>query len=672
MPEDFNRAKDALTRAAYRALLGRDPDEQAAAGLVSAPFAPDQEQELAALLQTFVNSDEFRELFFRTHPVPPSARPRPDHSAFSELHRDIAALRQGVNALERFLPSVLGQVCDPLEAYAGYYERWIRNAPSSDAADRPVAVLLDADDVGLGPLEDAVWSLAEQSHTDFRVVIGVGRADLAGAIDLMRRVRGSSRLSLSYVALEDNPDWRARVAVDNIEVVVLARADAVLHPHALRWLDHGLATDETIGCLYGDEDSLAGDDSLDWRLRPHGAPRLKPGFDEDLLLQTPYVGDLLAFSAAAWALGLKAPPASLSEARLEAPLRALELGTGGQYRCAHLPQILGSRFPGACLPDVRTWNRRIADQLAATAEVAPHVNTLGAALPEANRILWTPPQPASAAVIIPTRDRRDLLEPCVDSVLATTAEGRTRVRLDIIDHESREKSTRAYLARLAKRDDVVVRPYAGPFNWALMNNLAAHEAAEDVLVFLNNDTVALSPDWLDELVGQAMRPDVGVVGARLVYGEGDIQHAGFLALDHPDRFLTHDGLEDPGDAPGYLGRNLLVHRSVAVTGACMAVRRDVFVRLGGFDAARFHVEGNDVDLCFKAAAAGLKVLYTPHAVLRHFESRTREINSADARQMSREAARRLWNRWGATVCPDPWYNPRFDRLSPHFSRLRPI
>jgi GT2 family glycosyltransferase len=218
---------------------------------------------------------------------------------------------------------------------------------------------------------------------------------------------------------------------------------------------------------------------------------------------------------------------------------------------------------------------------------------------------------------------------------------------------------------------VDVDRFTGPFNWALMNNLAAHKSEEDVLIFLNNDTLVLNPDWIDELVSLAMRKDVGVVGCRLIYDDGAIQHAGFLALNERRRFLTHDGLGDPGSYPGYLGRNALVHRTVAVTGACLAVRREVFRHLGGFDAARFQVEANDVDLCFKAADLGLKVLYSPFATLHHLESRTRTLDSEDDIRTSSDAAERIWTRWVKKVCPDPWYNPRFDRRSPHFSRLIP-
>lgn len=664
MSDEYSRARDALTRVAYRALLKREPDAAAAAALSALPFSDDQEAELAAILTKFIASDEFRQRYYVEF-TPPPRTPRP--AAFAALAHDLDSLRAGIERLQRELPDSLSFLADSLDSYDAYYDRWLRNAEPPLLEDRRVAVLVDAMAVDTVWIHDFLWSLAEQSHQSFSATIVIEKPGLAVLQDLMRQVRRVSDIRMDYVLAEDAPDWPASFDPGEAEVVVACRADCVLHPHALRWLDGTLAASRDTAAVYSDDDELGGDASVDWRLRPHVAPRLKPAFDEDLLLQTPYVGDLVAFTRDAWSAGAT-PARSRDARRLHAPWRVLGLGR----RCQHIPMILCSRQTNANTGD-GGWRALVAERLEDAADVAPHANALGPSLDSACRVRWRPATPSpSVVVVIPTKDRLDLLEPCVESALASLEHNAARVRLEIIDHDSREKSTRSYLKRLARRDDVTVRPFSGAFNWALMNNLAAHEATEDVLVFLNNDTEVIAADWLDELVGQAMRPDVGVVGARLVYGDGHVQHAGFLALDHPDRFLTHDGLEAPGDSPGYLGRNILVHRTVAVTGACMAVRRDVFTRLGGFDSARFHVEGNDVDLCFKAAAAGLKVLYTPYAVLRHFESRTRSIDSAEAREMSREARRRLWNRWGRNVCPDPWYNPRFERRGRPFERLRPI
>ncbi|KAK0339531.1 hypothetical protein LTR94_034146, partial [Friedmanniomyces endolithicus] len=125
--------------------------------------------------------------------------------------------------------------------------------------------------------------------------------------------------------------------------------------------------------------------------------------------------------------------------------------------------------------------------------------------------------------------------------MAHAASNGVHAELLIIDHESRDPETLPYLSDLATGGHARVLPHQGEFNWALMNNLAAAETDADVLVFLNNDTVVQSPDWLDEQADQAKRPEVGVVGCRLVYGDGAIQHAGFVAREQREGFLTHEG-----------------------------------------------------------------------------------------------------------------------------------
>ena len=270
------------------------------------------------------------------------------------------------------------------------------------------------------------------------------------------------------------------------------------------------------------------------------------------------------------------------------------------------------------------------------------------------------------------KDRLDLLKPCIDSILEHRPSNQCGLELIVIDHESREPDTLAYLAGLASRGLATVLPYEGVFNWALMNNLAAAEATGDVLLFLNNDTVVVSPDWLDELASQAMRPEVGAVGCRLIYADGTIQHAGFLARGRAPDFLIHDGVGTPGSDGGYLGRHALLHASPVVTGACMAMRTALFRSLGGFDAANFPLEGNDADLCFRVRAEGLSVIYDPYATLYHLESKSRGFSTDGADRAASLAAQALLrSRWGEAFGEDAGFNLQFDRTGRPFERLRP-
>lgn len=598
------------------------------------------------------------------------ASANPDDLAL--LRQEIDGLKAAIEDLGGRLPRSLRATTSPVDHYGDHYDNWVRQASLIQDPGRDIAMIVLLDGLGRqqSDIEDAIWSLVGQSHTDFYVTIGVLQRDLAFLQDLLARVRWRRDVAIDYVVADDGPDWRSAVTIgSHVEVVQLMDAAGTVHRDALRCMGSPFLSIEKPVAAYCDEDAFVLDDLRSWQKRAHTDPILKPDLDYDLMLQAPYLGSFLAFDRSYW-LEFNQDAQDKPDALRLLERAALNL-THNEATVAHVSEVLFTASNSTIGFDAQRWSQLVQDCLGDKAAVEPHQDVLGATVPGACRIRWLAPSDTSAVVIVPTRDRIDLLQPCIDSVLASLPANATRTRVHIIDHESVEEPTLSYLSKTSLHEAVDIGRFSGPFNWALMNNLAAHETEEDVLIFLNNDTLVITPDWIDELVSLAMRDDVGVVGCRLIYDDGAIQHAGFLALDERHHFLSHDGLGDRGLSPGYLGRNALVHRTVAVTGACMAIRRDVFRRIGGFDAARFQVEANDVDLCFKASDLGLKVLYSPFATLHHLESRTRTIDTAEDVKLSGDAAERLWARWGDKVCPDPWYNPHFDRRSAHFSRLRP-
>jgi len=178
----------------------------------------------------------------------------------------------------------------------------------------------------------------------------------------------------------------------------------------------------------------------------------------------------------------------------------------------------------------------------------------------------------------------------------------------------------------------------------------------EVVVLLNNDTEVLATDWLDEFVGQLARPDVGVVGALLLFGDGTIQHAGV----HPGvgGLMGHGHKHRAGDDTGYHGRLTVAHEVAAVTGACLGITRELWDRLGGLDEEHLAVAYNDIDLCLKARAAGLRVVLAPHAVLHHHESASRGVddNPAHNQRLAKELSV-MQNRWGDLLAIDPAYSP---------------
>ena len=262
--------------------------------------------------------------------------------------------------------------------------------------------------------------------------------------------------------------------------------------------------------------------------------------------------------------------------------------------------------------------------------------------------------PPRVSVLIPTRDRGRMLERCLSSLLETT--DYPDMELVVVDHETTEVRARGVLDGLDGDANTQVIGFSGPFNFAAMINRAAEAASGSVLVLLNNDTEIIDPGWLKELVVQVSRPEVGVAGALLTFGDGTIQHAGV----HPGvgGLMGHGHKHLSDGHPGYFGRLLVAHEVAAVTGACLAIQTATWERLGGLDEKNLAVAYNDIDLCLKARQAGLRVVFTPHARLTHHESVSRGVDDDPVRQDRLDSEMAVMrDRWGTDLDVDPAYSP---------------
>ena len=265
------------------------------------------------------------------------------------------------------------------------------------------------------------------------------------------------------------------------------------------------------------------------------------------------------------------------------------------------------------------------------------------------------------SLIVPTRDRADLLAQAADGVLAGTDYG--PLELLIIDNGSEDPATHALLERLKADPRVRILSAPGPFNFSGLNNLAAAGARGEVLVLLNNDISMIRPDWLDEMIAQAIRPNVGAVGAKLYYPDDTLQHAGVVlgVGDVPEKVAGHL-YAGAGDGPGYQGHLALARNVSAVTAACLAIRKAVYDEVGGMDAQHLAVAFNDVDLCLKIRDAGYDIVWTPHAALYHHESASRGSDLAPEKLARFQAEVRVMrDRWGPVLDTDPFYGPVFDK-----------
>ena len=371
-------------------------------------------------------------------------------------------------------------------------------------------------------------------------------------------------------------------------------------------------------------------------------PRFKPVISSDVLLAGNCVGQLAVYRVELLnRLGGLRPEMS-PYAHYDLALRAATLV--GISAIFHVPAVLCHRAEPA------------ADWPAPANNPPRSVPGLCAVEPA----LWPrlrfrlPDPPPLVSVIVPSRDRPDLLTACTIGVLDRT--DYAAIELLVVDNGSKDPEALTLLSRLEATPRVRVLRRPAPFNFAMLNNTAAGEAAGEVLLMLNNDTEVLHPDWLTELVSHVVRPDVGVVGALLLYPDGRVQHAGMLL--GPAGAAVHVGRFASREAPGYDGQLACTRDLSAVTGACMAIRRDTFHAVGGMEE-KLAVAWNDVDLCLRVRAAGLRVIWTPHAVLLHREAASRGLEAEDPVKLARfhQEQALMHERWKVAMDIDPFLNP---------------
>ena len=442
--------------------------------------------------------------------------------------------------------------------------------------------------------------------------------------------------------------FNAALAAAEGEFVLPLPPDAILAEAALYELAVAIAERPAVALLYTDED----------RVNSNGercAPHFKTAWDPDLMLGRDAIGLLVAYR--------KELLDQLGGMRLSVPETALvlyDLSLRASFaissgRIQHIPAIRCHRlcvtqasfgWDAVGAREVVRWH--LAQRgIRANVIPAPHA-------PSWNYIVREVPDPAPlVSVIVPTRDRADLLERCADALLRRTSY--PTLELLIIDNDSQDATTAQLLRCLSRDSRVRILSVPGSFNYSAINNRAAREARGEILLLLNNDIDTIQPDWLSEMVSHVVRPEVGAVGAKLLYKDERVQHAGLVlqgasGLHHQFRFA--DRL-DVGPA----GELALTRAVSAVTGACLAVRRSVFFAVGGLDE-NLRVAFNDVDLCMRLGDHGYRIVWTPFAELFHLEGASRGYDDTPEKQGLAAAEFRYFRRrWGSLLDTDPFRNP---------------
>lgn len=405
--------------------------------------------------------------------------------------------------------------------------------------------------------------------------------------------------------------------------------------------------------LYTDEDRV------DTNGR-HRDPVFKPGFSLDILLAGLLPGGLAVYRRTL----LETVGFTLEGLPLRAALKT------SPDRIRHVPQVLLHR------PGTQPTHATFDDTPFTTAEIPNLAGVYTFTIAGGwRRVLWPLPDPLPrVSVIIPTRDRADLLSACVSGLLQHT--DYPDIEVIILDNDSREPAAVSLFRELSADPRVRILPVPGAFNFSKLNNFGVAASTGAIIVMLNNDIEVIESSWLKEMVSHAVRPDVGAVGARLLYPDGRVQHAGVVLgvgeHDGGPGVAGHFGHFADGDEDGYLGQYAVVREVSAVTGACLALRREVWDAIGGLDEVNLPVTYNDVDLCLRIRERGWRIIWTPFAELLHLESATRAQDRTPD-QIAKELceARYMRDRWGENLDADPFYNANFDRRNHLFQRVLP-
>lgn len=483
---------------------------------------------------------------------------------------------------------------------------------------------------------------------------GANKSDIQFTLDsVSKQLYGNFQVTILQDAssgFPDSPTLGHSSTPEKDLWALMLTAGSTLEDYALFWLADAISVSPAASVIYTDHDTIAPDLTL-------RDPCFKPDFSLELLRSQNYIGESYCWRVS----DIMALVESIGSTKHYA--RLLDLSRDARVDTAvHVP---------ACLIHLPISKSSAIDVVSDDAVVSRHLEDTGVRASvcrtskNVRRISYhLPTPPPLVSIVIPTRNGLAHLRPCVESVLRMSTYPGFEVL--VVDNQSDDPDALAYLEQLKGRAGVRVLIFDEPFNYSRMNNFAVRHAHGDWICLLNNDTEVISADWLEDMGGYLSQPDVGVVGAKLLYSDGTVQHAGDAVGPGGCADHFHSGLDR--DDPGYAGRAVVAQDLSAVTAACLLTKRHVFWRLNGLDEGNLPVAFNDVDYCLRVREAGLRVVWTPHALLYHHESvsRGKDVSPEQIRRAASEV-KYMQKRWQNQLRHDPFYNPNLSYLRPDFS-----
>ncbi|MFM0401179.1 glycosyltransferase family 2 protein [Paraburkholderia aspalathi] len=551
--------------------------------------------------------------------------------------------------------------------YGGWVERFdsidegtrsVLRARSAALADRPlISILVPVFNTPADYLREMIESVRAQIYQEWELCVCDDASTLPHVAAILKeyatldaRIRVVRRATNGHICVASND----ALTIATGRFVALVDHDDRLPEHALYMVARYLQTHPSARMLYSDEDKLT----------PSGErvePYFKSGWDPVLMLGQNMFSHLGVFETAllrevgGFRVGFEGSQDH------DLVLRCSERVSSDEI--VHIPHIL-YHWRSTAQSTARDVSAKPYVREATVRGVREHLERTGrqavveplSANSAMVRVKFAIPQPEEplVSVIIPTRDKPDLLAKCISSLLDRT--NYRNFEILIVDNGSADARALALLADYAKIPNVTVFRVDAPFNYSALNNEAAAHAQGTLLCLLNNDIEVIDPDWMSILCGYALQPGAGAIGAALWYPNDTLQHGGVILAGDSIAGHMHHLLHRGGS--GYFGRAMLAQQVSAVSAACLLVRHDLFDAVGGLDAENLTVAYNDVDFCLKLHAAGYRNVYVPYANLYHYESASRgnDATGERARRLAREAGW-MQSRWGDALSCDAFYNP---------------
>lgn len=501
-------------------------------------------------------------------------------------------------------------------------------------------------------LKPTINSIEKQTHSNWKVIAICEDPSQALALSRIFTPHNKSRLETLIKPADLDP----LQMLEDCAWITFNSGSTIYDTNVLRYVASCDNT-TTPRLIYCDEDIL------DSQGRP-SQPYFKPDWNPDLLRSYNYLGEAVFLHRT---LALKID--GLENLIKEFAIYELLLQASSHCKTSeikHIPKPLShSTHRNRCgnTPSAATIDalHNHYQQLQISAEIE--------ATPSGLRTRYPTPKPEPlTSILIPTKNKGNLLKQCIESIFSKTLY--QNYELIIIDNGSDDEPTLHYLNTLASKPRVKIVKDNRKFNYSSLMNNGANHANGEILCMLNNDTEVISADWLNEMVGHVLRPEVGVVGAKLLYPDDTVQHGGVILGVGGCAGHAHRGFDR--DDPGYFGRAQVASNFSAVTGACLVTTTEVFHSLGGFDEENLGISYNDIDYCLRVIEKGLQVVWTPFALLYHHESASRKSDEKRSEQTRAHQEKSYFlARWQHKIFYDPAYNINLTLEHENFSLAYP-